>query len=589
MVFAFCYRILLIAMSLMPSTRSCPPNHLDALLLPHCRTVSVSQETTPRYVHSRLIAYDRDCPSCRMRANINSWPSKEFIDLPIANVPVVVSLAWPRFACRNAACETKTFSPNLRLAGFESTMTARCMRYIEDQCLRTSVAKLVAETGVPETTVRDIQNRLIDRLEIRFCKNAPRILAIDEIVLRSGKDRSSRRSAHLQKVYRTILSDAETSQVIEVLPDRKNGTIFEALIKLPGGQRVSFVTMDMCMPFRDVVTLALGVPVILDRWHVAAQVNRVVDKLRGEANKSAGQGNVALFKRNLYERREKLREKNPAQLTSLLDVLQDHPILCDAYNAKEEILDVWSSDSKAMARQRFNRWLESLSNRPSGSAFSKLGISLNEWRSEVLNYWDAGRPGEALLSSSRGSRMEKRVKRPVAWKGHTNGSAEARNRELRAINRQGRSHSFKIFRARALFSTFDVKLEFGICSYCERPFKRDARLSAGEPRLSPFLRTGPGVRNRDPLSQMCRECDSRWDGVPAPDSLDFQGDRKGVTLCDVWSVRELRICDGADWMNTIKERVESLRRRRRSRRKKLPMNSDNVQQEMTFKYAGRGG
>jgi hypothetical protein len=70
----------------------------------------------------------------------------------------------------------------------------------------------------------------------------PQVLGIDEFALRKGHR------------YATILTDAETGERIEVLPDRKTETV-TAVVRLPGTRvRQLRVNTGLCLDARNAAT-----------------------------------------------------------------------------------------------------------------------------------------------------------------------------------------------------------------------------------------------------------------------------------------------------------------------------------------------
>ena len=91
---------------------------------------------------------------------------------------------------------------------------------------------------LPYDCVRGIYTRIADICieHLMTFKEEIEILGIDEISIRKG-----------HKNYQAVISNISGGYVIDMLPDRKKGTVLKYLRNLPGRakQRMVFVSIDM--------------------------------------------------------------------------------------------------------------------------------------------------------------------------------------------------------------------------------------------------------------------------------------------------------------------------------------------------------
>lgn len=563
----------------MASARGQRPASIDFLGLPYCSTTGFDDTGVPIRVFAiQAPTKSRDCPTCGLPAASNGSCIQNYWDVPRGGKPVVVCLQTQRALCKNPDCPTKTFQLH-HGEEFRGNATRRCKQYIENNCFLKTFAAVSAETGVPEATVRHIADRLLKKLDRNFRIDTPTVLAIDEVYLRSGKDPAvrlaQRENFPEQKtlICRTVISNSETSQVVDVLEDTKLATVVNFLTNLQGSVRVKYVTMDMWFVFRDAVRAAFGtrVKVVADRWHVQKAVNAVVDKarlsLRGRERRLADK-----FQKALLTRGARLRERNPVRYLAFENFLQNVPLMAAVYEAKERLLGMYNAPSRQSAESHYQAWKEDLRRGIAAKFFSRLVSTMEIWRTEIFAYWDTGYAvtrldpaRQALVGANYASPhplapLAKRLTRSRGWKGATNGSAEARNNVIRQLNRTGRSYSFRFLRARAIFSTYVVSELFGVCDGCRLPFKRDPN----SPRRASELRShafvgGRNARIGSGIVPACRDCDARSTGTTRPGAKPLPPSATHCGLADVWTISEPSIADDPIARQKVERRYRALK------------------------------
>ncbi|WP_158274687.1 transposase [Sphingosinicella humi] len=561
-------------------------SYVDFLDLEQCRTRSVDESGVPIRVYAELLPPAQpECPSCGSVAAPHGMRTQNYVDRPISGKPVVICLDIKRARCRNSDCDVKTFQLNQN-EEFNDTITRRCKSYIEDQCFSRTFASLAAETGVPESTIRRIADSLLSKINRNFRIDTPRIIAIDDVCLPSGKDRrlpAKLRTPYPERrsmAYRTVISDTETSQVVDLLEDRRLSTVLEFLLNLQGWRRVRYVTIDMSNTYRDAVWLAFGdaVTIIADRWHVTARVNAVVDGAR-RALKGIPQKARRSFRMALLARGRELQARNPDRHAELMEFLQSAPDLATVYIAKEELLDIYDARSAVSAKYAYHAWKSRLTV-DVAAKFGGVIKMFNTWEKEIFAYWSVGFVAEhwdasmySALTTNRSPTdplipMIRRLSRYRRWVGPSNGKAEARNQVIRLLNRLGRSYSFRFLRARAIFSTFRVADRFGICAECRIPFKRnpqDRRRSREQRFYSAYIRA-PRIQDEVPRTPRCRFCDPSSTGVPRPGGKPYEKAATHCGLGDIWTEPEATILDDHQALQAVQTRYVQFKRSKRMKK-----------------------
>nr|WP_282098842.1 transposase [Qipengyuania sphaerica] len=402
-------------------------------------------------------------------------------------------------------------------------------------------------------------------MDANFRIDTPRILSIDEVCLPSGKDEKVRLQNIEKfpngktKVFRTILSDGETSQVVDVLPDKEGFTVYQALVALQGYERIRFVTIDLSANFRNAVRAAFGdrVTIVADRWHVAKRINSVVDKAR--RNVRNDQKDTAKDLRLCLATRSRvLKEKNQERHQALMDFLECAPHLKSVYWAKERLLDVYHSRNREEAEAKFSEWREWLDEQQS-DAFSGVIQTFSNWRLEIFSYWDcigAGQKNDAVSGLDPDSPINDFLDTDIDIERYTNARAEARNRQIRHLNGAGRSYSFRFLRARSIFSTYEVWRQFSICFECRTAFRRD--MSSLGRRIERAVDAHAAHVKFNP-AKFCRGCEPSSSGVTRSDGKPVQPFVTRCGLIDVWTEREPAIKDQAEWFAQSEGRMRRLK------------------------------
>ena len=204
------------------------------------------------------------CPACNGQSTSqHSTYSRHPNDLPWALVPVVLHIAVKRFFCQNPACPKKTFAERFpNLVDWYQRRTIRVQE--KQQQLSTNTSARAAEVllknhqlGLSNTSINRLLRCLPDP------QSAPvRVLGVDDWAKRKGQR------------YGTILIDLETSQVIDLLDDRKADTLAKWLQTHP---EIEIVSRDRSPTYAEAITRGAPSAVqVADRWHLLHNLSDTV-------------------------------------------------------------------------------------------------------------------------------------------------------------------------------------------------------------------------------------------------------------------------------------------------------------------------
>lgn len=128
--------------------------------------------------------------------------------------------------------------------------------------------------------------------------------------------------------------------------------------------------------------------IVFDLFHVVANFNRVIDKVRNSEYRKAGKEDKAVYKGTKYlllKNRNNLKTQEQRQ--HLKDLLALNETINTVMILKEKLKHIWTYRSRAWAAKAVDQWcaLARSVNNPSVNAFVK---TLERYRYGILNHCD---------------------------------------------------------------------------------------------------------------------------------------------------------------------------------------------------------
>lgn len=357
-------------------------------------------------------------PETRERAHVHGWKERKWRHLDTCEFETVIIAKVPRLLLspKTKGAPGETMTVNVPWAEAGNRFTRRMEMYLVFvllQCPAVSRAARLAKISVDQAD--GVMARAVERGLKRRTVEEINTLGIDEKAIRKYHR------------YATLLYDMDQGRVYDVGEGRTKEAAAELIKELPEKIRkhIEAVTMDMSKAYIGAVREELPDAFhIFDKYHIMAQINKVVNNTRAAENKKLqAQGDKTLEGTKFSWLKGKIDGRTKAGI-EFRKIRAKDLRTSKAWSLKESFKHFWSYKTPSQAMRFLHNWLEEAYE--SGIAgMEKFARMIDDHMAGVLNY----------------------IYKPV-----TNAAAEGLNTSIQALRVAARGlPKFENFRARILF------------------------------------------------------------------------------------------------------------------------------------------
>jgi transposase len=255
--------------------------------------------------------------------------------------------------------------------------TKRFEDKVGQACESAAARRVARQFGLPQSTVRAIDLRYLERWAAKRRKAPLKHAGVDEIHL-GTKDK-----------FITVVSNLESGEPLWFGRERKKETLdefFRTELRSYQRRKIEAVCVDMWEPFRlSIEEWAPGCKIVYDKFHIMQHANKAVDEVRrAEFFRKGGQlREIVKGKRWLLLTRWVNLGGKKKQLLNELFKLNRR--LMKAYLLKEALDHLWDYKYEGAALRYLEGWIDQLRWQRLPS-FQKLARMLVDHVDGILNY-----------------------------------------------------------------------------------------------------------------------------------------------------------------------------------------------------------
>jgi len=254
--------------------------------------------------------------------------------------------------------------------------TRRLCEAVSRDCEDAPVQRVAAKWGIPATTVRRMDKRVLSRWSAKRKRRKLRWMGVDEIFWKKGE-------------CLTVVSDLDAGEPIWAAPERKKETLDRFFTEVLTGRRrkwVEAVCVDMWEPYLQSIRQHLPeAAIVFDKFHVMKHVNAAVDETRRAEFFRLGGAMRGVIRGKRWLFLTRWGNLTRSQRGRLNEVFALNRRLFKAYVLKEQIEHLWTYSYEGAVRRFLANWILSIrwQRLP---AFHKLAATLVRHLDGILAY-----------------------------------------------------------------------------------------------------------------------------------------------------------------------------------------------------------
>ena len=324
------------------------------------------------------VTYRRDevtCPRCgRATTKVHDRRQQNKQDRRLRDKAVFLTLIKRRFRCLWCG---KVFTEPGEIFGPRRRSSHRFREYLGQEALHQTVRRTAEKEKVGEGLVRRcVAEEIGRRLKTGEVTKAPEFIGLDEFSV-SGR-----------RLYHTAICNLVKREVMGVVEGQGRQKVEEYLDSLPSPEMVKGVAMDMHEAFRQAVRMCLPqAKIVADKFHLIRHINNALDRVRSRlqgGNRRGRRQDLFKSRYTLLKGAERLAGWERARLGQLF---YRYPELERAWLLKEGFRTWYKGRDRSQAEVELDA-LQKVISDTYLPEFKALLHTLDNWREEILNYFD---------------------------------------------------------------------------------------------------------------------------------------------------------------------------------------------------------
>jgi transposase len=203
-----------------------------------------------------------------------------------------------------------------------------------------------------------------------------RVLLIDEKAVRKRHG------------YVTLVMNGQNGELLHMAEGKKKESLQSFFDKLSDEQKKGIVAvgMDRAGAYYEVVKEQLPqADIVFDKFHLIANYNEVIDKVRRAEWHKASEQDKGVIKGQRYNLFRNPENRSKPQTRSLYRLLAINESIMRVYVLKDALRELWTYEYRGWAEKYFDKWV-GWAKDSAVEALQTFARSLVKARDEVLNY-----------------------------------------------------------------------------------------------------------------------------------------------------------------------------------------------------------
>jgi len=315
-----------------------------------------------------------ECSGCgRKFTDVYDSRERAVRDLPWSVFQATVHIEVYRVKCPECGVKIE----KVPLLPSKSPFSQRFEDAVGQACESASARQVARRMGLPESTVRAIDLRYLERWDAKRRRTPLRQMGVDEIY-RGKKDK-----------FLTVVCNLETGEPLWFGRERKKETLdefFRSELVSRQRKRIEAVCVDMWEPFRQSIEQwAPQCKIVYDKFHILQHANDAINEVRKAEFYRQGPEKRGLIKGKKWLLQSRWKNLTPESRGELNRLFQLNRRVFKAYILKESLERLWDYRYPGAMINYLQRWMDQLKWQRL-TPFEKLADTLLKHLEGIANY-----------------------------------------------------------------------------------------------------------------------------------------------------------------------------------------------------------